>query len=79
MKEMEAPGTTFRKHLEIAKGVLSEDDYLLSEIMFSNYTFEQIDNIGQKLEHLKDIVKEKDTGKMVSFLKELRENISEKK
>jgi prephenate dehydrogenase len=45
MKQMEAPGTTFRKHLEIAKGVLSEDDYLLAEIMFSNYTYEQLNNI----------------------------------
>jgi prephenate dehydrogenase len=79
MKQMEAPGTTFRKHLEIAKGVLSEDDFLLSEIMFSNYTFEQLDNISQKLEHLKDIVKEKDSAKMISFLHDLRENISDGK
>jgi prephenate dehydrogenase len=77
MKQMEAPGTTFRKHMEIAKGVLSEDDYLLSEIMFSNYTYEQLDNISRKLEHIKDIVKEKDTKKMIGFLQELRENISD--
>ena len=35
MKTQEAPGTTFRKHLEIAKGLLSEDDFLLSEILLS--------------------------------------------
>jgi prephenate dehydrogenase len=79
MKQMEAPGTTFRKHLEIAKGVLSEDDFLLSEIMFSNYTFEQLDNISLKLEHLKEIVQEKDSAKMFSFLHDLRENISDGK
>jgi prephenate dehydrogenase len=79
MRPMDAPGTTFKKHLEIAKGVLSEDDYLLSEILFSNYTFEQIDNIGQKLNHLKEIVKEKDTNKMFEFLHELRENIKDQK
>jgi prephenate dehydrogenase len=79
MKQMDAPGTTFKKHLEIAKGVLSEDDYLISEILFSNYTFEQIDSIGQKLELLKSIVKEKDTDKMISFLHELRENIKDQK
>jgi prephenate dehydrogenase len=79
MKQMEAPGTTFRKHLEIAKGVLSEDDFLLSEIMFSNYTYEQLDNISQKLEHLKDIVREKDSDKMFSFFHDLRENISDGK
>jgi len=77
MKTTDAPGTTFKKHLEIAKGVLSEDDYLLSEILFSNYTYEQIDNIGQKLNHLKEIVKEKDTDKMIAFLHELRENIKD--
>ena len=29
MKKQEAPGTTFRKHFEIAKGLFSEDDFLL--------------------------------------------------
>lgn len=75
MRHQEAPGTTFRKHMTIAKGVLSEDDYLLSEILFSQYTYEQIENIGQKLEHLKEIIKEKDTDKMKIFLAELRGNI----
>jgi len=30
MKEQQAPGTTFKKHFSIAKGLLSEDDFLLS-------------------------------------------------
>ena len=29
MKHQGAPGTTFKRHMRIAKGVLSEDDYLL--------------------------------------------------
>jgi prephenate dehydrogenase len=53
MKQQEAPGTTFKKHLEIARGLFSEDDYLLSEILFSPYTFEQLELIGKKLEELK--------------------------
>ena len=28
MKHQDAPGTTFKRHMRIAKGVLSEDDYL---------------------------------------------------
>jgi prephenate dehydrogenase len=76
MKQQEAPGTTFKKHLSIAKGLFSEDDYLVTEILFSNFTYEQLDNIGQKLEYLKEIVKEKDSGKMKEFLAELRKNIS---
>lgn len=77
MKQQEAPGTTFKKHLTIAKGLFSEDDYLLSEILFSEYTFDQLENISQKLEYLMSIIKSKDTGKMKEFLKELRKNIEE--
>lgn len=29
MKHQDAPGTTFKRHMQIAKGVLNEDDYLL--------------------------------------------------
>ncbi len=75
MEHQEAPGTTFKKHYKIAQGLLSEDDYLLSEILFSPYTFEQIDNIGKKLDVLKEIIKNKDTSRIKEFLSELRENI----
>ncbi len=75
MQYQEAPGTSFRKHYETAQGVLSEDDYLLTEVLFSEYTYEQIDKIGKKLEYLKEIVKEKDAAKMFPFLRELRANI----
>ena len=76
MKKQEAPGTTFKKHLEIAKGLFSEDDFLLSEILFSPYTYEQVDHISQKLEYLKKLIKEKDSGNLKDFLLELRNNIS---
>jgi len=76
MKKQEAPGTTFRKHHEIAKGLLfSEDDFLLSEIMFSPFTLEQLEKISYQLEHLRQIIKEKDTVKMRQFLNLLRKNI----
>lgn len=78
MKAQEAPGTTFQKHEQIAKGLLSEDDYLLSEILFSPYTYDQLDNISIKLANLRSIVKEKDTKKLQAFLAELRENMGEK-
>jgi prephenate dehydrogenase len=76
MKQQEAPGTTFKKHLEIAKGLLSEDDYLLAEILFSPYTYDQLDSISMQLEKLKLVIKERDTKKMKQFLAELRNNIS---
>lgn len=38
MKHQDAPGTTFKRHMKIAKGVLNEDDYLLQEILFNPRT-----------------------------------------
>ena len=43
MKHQDAPGTTFKRHMGIAKGVLNEDDYLLQEILFNPYTSDQVD------------------------------------
>ena len=78
MKHQEAPGTTFKRHMDIAKGLLSEDDYLLTEILFNPYTPEQIDGIIKELQHLQGIVKEKDGEAMLEFLTRARTNIAEK-
>jgi len=75
MKKQEAPGTTFRKHHDIAKGLFSEDDFLLSEIMFSPFTLEQLNKISDQLEHLREIILEKDPDKMRAFINGLRKNI----
>ena len=34
MKHQDAPGTTFKRHMDIARGLLSEDDYLLTTHLF---------------------------------------------
>lgn len=75
MKKIDAPGTTFRKHMEIARGLLSEDDYLVSEILFNPYTLKQIESINQQLSYLTHIIKDRDYDEMVKFLEKLRENI----
>jgi prephenate dehydrogenase len=75
MKKQEAPGTTFKKHHEIARGLFSEDDFLLSEIMFSPFALEQLEKISDKLEYLREILKEKDENKMRQFINSLRKNI----
>jgi prephenate dehydrogenase len=75
MKKQEAPGTTFRKHFDIAKGLFSEDDFLLSEVLFSPFTLEQLEKISEKLEYLREIIKEKDEMKMRQFINALRKNI----
>ncbi len=75
MKHQEAPGTTFKKHMNIAQGLLSEDDFLLTEILFNPYTSEQVEQIRRKLRELLDIIGAKDSAKMKAFLTEVRENI----
>jgi len=75
MKHQEAPGTTFKKHLNIAQGLLSEDDYLLSEILFNPYTSEQVEHIRKELAHLLKIIETKDSNAMKAFLKKVRKNI----
>ena len=75
MKKQEAPGTTFRKHLDVARGVLSEDDYLLSEILFNPFTIEQVAKIRTQLASLMKIVEQRDFKALKDFFDGLRENI----
>jgi len=75
MKHQEAPGTTFKRHLDIAKGLLSEDDFLLSEILFNPYSPEQLEKIIAELRALESIIKDKDTEQMQHFLQKVRNNI----
>ncbi|MDR0657600.1 MAG: prephenate dehydrogenase/arogenate dehydrogenase family protein [Mediterranea sp.] len=75
MKHQEAPGTTFKKHLAIAKGLLSEDDYLLQEILFNPRTPSQVENIRTELKKLLEIINDKDAEGMKKYLTEIRKNI----
>lgn len=75
MKKQEAPGTTFKKHYAIAQGLLSENDYLLSEILFNPYTLPQVESIKEKLEHLIEMIRTKDTEALHQFFGDLRKNI----
>lgn len=77
MKKQDAPGTTFKKHFDIAKGLLSEDDYLLTEILFNPFTAGQVEKIRLKLKELLNIIEDKDSLKMKAFLAEVRENIKD--
>lgn len=75
MQHQEAPGTTFKKHMAIAKGLLNEDDYLLQEILFNPRTPAQVENIRRELKKLQQIIAEKDAKAMKHFLTKVRENI----
>lgn len=75
MKHQDAPGTTFKRHMRIAKGVLSEDDYLLQEILFNPYTGEQVEQIRSELKDLLDIIHNKDAAGMKAYLTKIRDNV----
>jgi prephenate dehydrogenase len=75
MEKQEAPGTTFRKHLEIARGLFSENDDLLSEIMFNPQSLKQIEKINSRLVYLTHIIRAKDYDEMQKFLARMRKNI----
>jgi prephenate dehydrogenase len=75
MKHQEAPGTTFKKHWAIAQGLLSEDDYLLQEILFNPRTPGQVANIRTELKNLLTIIENKDADGMKRYLTKLRDKI----
>lgn len=75
MKHPDAPGTTFKRHMNIAKGVLNEDDFLLQEILFNPYTSEQVEQIRTELKRLLEIIDNKDAEGMKEYLTKIRDNV----
>ena len=75
MKPQDAPGTTFKRHMAIAKGVLNEDDYLLQEILFNPRTPAQVEGIRTELNELLDIISRKDATAMKGYLQKIRQKI----
>ncbi len=75
MRHQDAPGTTFKRHLQIARGVLGEDDYLLQEVLFNPYTSDQVARIREELGTLLDIIDRKDEAGMARFLTKIRTNV----
>ena len=77
MKHQDAPGTTFKRHMKIARGVLSEDDYLLQEILFNPYTSGQVEQIRTELKELLGIIERKDEQAMKAYLEKIRKNVKD--
>jgi prephenate dehydrogenase len=72
MQPQEAPGTTFKKHLAIAQGLLSEDDYLLQEILFNPRTGGQVERIRTQLKNLLAIIEKRDAPALKDYISCLR-------
>ena len=75
MKHQDAPGTTFKRHMKISQGVLSEDDCLLREILFNPYTKDQVEQIREEMKELISIIETKDEERMQAYLTKIRKNI----
>lgn len=75
MKHQDAPGTTFKRHMAIARGLMSEDDFLISEILFNPNTPAQLEQMQQRLAELKDIIDRRDSESMKRYLDQVRERI----
>lgn len=75
MKHQDAPGTTFKRHMAIARGVLGEDDTLLREILFNPLTSGQVEKIRTELSELIDIIDNKDEARLGAYLTKIRRNI----
>lgn len=75
MKHQDAPGTTFKRHLKIARGVLSEDDTLLREILFNPRTKSHVEDIRSELKDLIQIIDNRDEEALEQFLTRIRKNI----
>lgn len=75
MKPQDAPGTTFKRHLAIARGLMSEDDYLLTEILFNPHSVDNITRIESSLAELKDIITRRDSDAMKHYLACVRANL----
>lgn len=75
MKHQDAPGTTFKRHLKIARGVLSEDDTLLREILFNPRTKHHVEEIRAELKDLIQIIDNRDEKALNTYLTKIRQNI----
>jgi len=75
MEHQDAPGTTFKRHMNIANGLMSEDDYLLTEILFNPRTPRQIARIRDELNALQEMIERRDSDGMKLYLEKLRKKI----
>jgi len=69
------PGTTFGRHLKIARGLLDEDDHLLAEILFNPFTQPQLEKVTGCLEYFKHVIAGRDYEEAAKLFARLRRNV----
>lgn len=75
MDSKAVPGTTFKKHRLIARGLLSEEDRLLAEILFNQNSIAEIEKVNSRLEFLKHVIRGRDFEEAKRFFDKLRKNV----
>ena len=75
MKHQDAPGTTFKRHMSIAKGVLGEDETLLREVLFNPRTSGQVSKIRTELKELIGIIDRKEEQAFSDYLAKIRKHL----
>jgi prephenate dehydrogenase len=71
------PGTTFTRHMEIARQLLTEDDHLLAEILFNPYSVAELHRMASGLEFLKHVINARDYEEVKGLCNRLRKKIGE--
>lgn len=66
------PGTTYAKHHRIIKGLLSEDDSLLSEVLMNQASLDVLDVLQNELQQMKDLIQEKDKTGWIRYIQKIR-------
>ncbi len=75
MDQKNQPGTTFERHLQIAEGLLSEDDALLSEVLLNPFTQEKIKTLQKDLNLLENAIKDANAQELTGFIQQARANL----
>ncbi len=75
--ETAVPGSTFSRHLRLARGLLAEDDQLLAEILFNPGSLPQLDKVTANLEYLKHVIRGRDFDEARKLFGRLRRNVEE--
>lgn len=65
------PGTTFRRHLETARGVLQEDASLLAEILGNPHTVPLLEDLQEQVQRLQSMLTDRDTSTLLRHLESL--------
>lgn len=73
--EITVPGTTFKRHEEVAKKLLMEDPHLLTEVLFTSHSFAELEKIIAQVELFKEMLMRKKYTEFRTFLETLRKKI----